>query len=73
MWEIVFEGKVSSQLAQNKKLAVLKRSEQYLNQNDFLQGFTRRKKRIFNKLLNVFPLKNYIRLQQNKSQKQFPY
>jgi hypothetical protein len=34
--EIVFEGKVSSQLAQNKKLAV-KRTEQYLNQNYFLQ------------------------------------
>jgi hypothetical protein len=33
--EIVFEGKVSSQLAQNKKNSSAQRSEQYLNQNYF--------------------------------------
>jgi hypothetical protein len=40
--EIVFEGKISSQLAK-KKISSAQRSEQYLNQNYFFAGIYKKK------------------------------
>jgi hypothetical protein len=45
MWEIVFEGKFHP-TGTKQKLAVLKRSEQYLNQNYFLKGIYKKKTHI---------------------------
>jgi len=66
--EIGLKDKVSFQLAQNKKLAMLKKTEQYLNQNSFFARL-RRKNAYLTSYSPSFPLKNYIRLQQNQKSK----